>query len=105
MTARVPDHAALPVEQLRALLAIPPEWPDCRECDHCGDIAIYADAAGLYWDGEGEECLSCGFPGRVCVDGDECDDQKNTAAWRTGEEPEDRCNELGCTECTATVAQ
>lgn len=97
MTAPIPDHAALPVSQLRALLAIPPKWPEHLECGHCGDVAIYADAKELYWDdGRWLRCLSCGFPGQVSVD--DSLDEDCSASWRLGDEPEDRCNGP-CDEC------
>lgn len=93
MTALYPDHASRPVAELRVT---PARWPEHLECDHCGDVAIYADADELYWDGDGGRCLTCGFPGHVSADGER-------AHWRTSEEPEDRCSVEGCDECEVTL--
>lgn len=98
MTAPVPDHAALPVEQLRALLAIPPEWPAHLECDHCGDVAIYADADGLFADGAGEKCLSCGFPGHVDADGDGYEWSYANWVLEGEDDPAISCDRPSCTD-------
>ncbi len=72
------------------------------ECDHCGGIAITSDAYGLFTDGDGERCDSCGFPGSVCVeDAPDADDGPvlGEAWWNVGQEANDVCSDMACTEC------
>jgi hypothetical protein len=65
------------------------------ECDHCGDVAIES-ATGLFGDGDGEACLSCGMPGCVSID-DAGDIEDNVAYWRCDDEA--RCTLADCSEC------
>jgi len=74
------------------------ESADALECDHCGCDAIDADEEGLFYDGDGGACATCGFPGRVSADGDSEDPH---AWWNTSQEPGDRCNRADCEECQA----
>jgi hypothetical protein len=77
-----PDHASLPVGELRRLLAIPPTLRGCYylECDHCGCEAIGCDDQGMFQDGDGDKCDFCGFPGQVSADGGD-DDEGGYAYW------------------------
>lgn len=90
MTAPVPDHAALPVEQIRAMLAVPQTWHPSLECGHCGDIAIWADADGCFTDGAGGNCLTCGFPGQVSC----C--AETPPHWMLLDEPGAKCMRPDC---------
>lgn len=65
------------------------------ECDHCGDVAIESPT-GLFGDGDGGKCTTCGFPGVVSID-DAGDDA--TAWWNTSQEPGARCDLADCEEC------
>ena len=65
------------------------------DCDHCGDVAIWADPDGLYTDGDGGKCLFCGFPGQVSCD------SETPAYWMLHDwEETSRCNLSSCEECT-----
>lgn len=65
------------------------------ECPHCGDVAIESPD-GLFTDGDGGNCISCGYPGHVSVD----DAEENARAyWSTRDLPWDICNSLDCIAC------
>ena len=69
---------------------------DHLTCDHCGDVAIES-ADGLFRDGDGGPCLSCGMPGQVTVD--EYEDPP-TAYWTPSEWDESAwCNRADCEDC------
>jgi hypothetical protein len=68
------------------------------ECDHCGDDAI-RKPTGVFVDGEGDRCESCGFPGHVSVDGTDDDPDENTPSWKLSEAPDARCTDPECGEC------
>ena len=78
--------------------------PDGLCCDHCGDVAIEfrAPAHGVdFWhldDGDGGQCMSCGYPGQVMVyDGEEGD---ISCRWAIDEGRDDaRCTRPECDEC------
>jgi hypothetical protein len=70
-------------------------------CDHCGDVAI-ASADGMYFDGQGDACGSCGFPGKVTVD--ETDEGTAYAYWAESDhceigEPIPVCDDPNCEDC------
>ncbi len=75
------------------------------ECDHCGGDAIAGDARGMFGDGDGTACMTCGFPGHVSVDvehagDDENDSGENGATWSCSYDEEDaRCHDLTCVDC------
>jgi hypothetical protein len=46
------------------------------ECGWCGDVA-FQSLTGVAYDGDGGSCVSCGFPGHVCVD------TEHEAHWQT----------------------
>ena len=64
-------------------------------CDHCGCEAIGSDD-GKFGYGDGESCMSCGFPGCVSVR-DESEDP--TADWVPVEDEDARCNDAACDVC------
>lgn len=61
-------------------------------CEHCGDVAI-SNETGLFFDGEGEACVTCGYPGSVSVDED-CG-----AYWNPRDEADTYCKEPACGYC------
>jgi hypothetical protein len=67
--------------------AVRPE-PVALGCDHCGGDAI-SSVTGRFWDGEGEACAECGWPGWISADED-------GAYWV--EADEGHCNRADC-EC------
>ena len=77
------------------------------ECDHCGDVAIEADSRGLFWDGTGDACMSCGFPGYASVDEQDCDGDCpedgecscGRAEWVGSDDQSAKCNRPDCEEC------
>lgn len=77
----------------------PPRAPASLDCSHCGDVAIES-ASGLFRDGDGVACMSCGHPGHVSVDEDEGAEDEVTvwavARWRLGSGP---CDHTWCDEC------
>jgi hypothetical protein len=85
VTAATPEQAQALARDIEA--AIRPE-PVELFCDHCGGNAI-TSVTGMFWDGEGERCESCGFPGQVSADED-------GAYWV--EADEGNCNRPDC-EC------
>ena len=63
------------------------------ECSHCGDTAIESPG-GEYYDGQGEWCQHCGYPGQVCVEEDD------TAHWVGNDlDALARCRLDDCEEC------
>lgn len=63
------------------------------ECSHCGGDAIEADADGMFTDGDGDSCLTCGFPGHVVCDSE-------TAPYWSGSDAADAfCGDPVCDEC------
>lgn len=73
------------------------------DCDHCGGVAIES-ADGLFYDGDGGECISCGFPGMVSVYEDDNgreneDGECYTAVWQESDDETAVCNEPACEEC------
>ena len=69
------------------------------ECDHCGDVAIYGDKKGMFTDGAGGACVSCGFPGQVSCDAE------TEPYWMTGDDDADRCNRGDCEDCKDAAAR
>lgn len=72
---------------------MPDETSDYLECSHCGGPAIYANARGLFFDGDGDKCLTCGLPGSVTCDAE------TEPYWLTREDYGDVCNDLECEDC------
>ena len=70
---------------------------DSLSCDHCGDDAIESPD-GLFGDGDGEACMSCGFPGWVAVDGDDYDEDASVH-WQLSDDDAAVCRDLGCDSC------
>jgi hypothetical protein len=77
--------------------------PASLECSHCGDVAIESPD-GLFGEGDGGACMTCGHPGHVNVDIvlDECEDEgddepRAVAYWSVSDEG--RCKVAGCDEC------
>lgn len=66
------------------------------ECDHCGGPAI-TSGSGLFGDGDGGKCWTCGFPGWVSIDDQEESDV--CAWWRRSESDDARCNRDDCEDC------
>jgi len=64
------------------------------ECDHCGEAAIES-VDGLYTDGDGGTCMTCGFPGQVYVD------EADGAYWAVheGGETPAVCRRPDCDDC------
>lgn len=71
------------------------------ECDHCGGDACTSDARGLFHEGMADRCETCGFPGRVVIDGHDDDPDENTPSWCISARLDARCTQLGCEECPA----
>ena len=70
----------------------PPEVVDTYlTCDHCGDVARES-ATGIFYDGDGEACATCGFPGFVRM-------RDAGAPWQCYDDPADRCERADCPEC------
>lgn len=65
--------------------------PFSLECSHCGYPAIESDE-NFFWDGDGEKCGSCGFPGSVSADGE-------TAYWRADDNDDACCDLNDCSLC------
>ncbi len=63
------------------------------ECDHCGDVA-YEAPDGMVGDGEGDACISCGFPGHASVDNDE-----PIAWWSASDRADAVCRREDCEDC------
>lgn len=62
-------------------------------CDHCGDIAFVSfRPGGVFVDGEGGYCMSCGIAGHVSADEDRCD-------WTTDPSGDGVCERKDCDEC------
>lgn len=72
--------------------------PATLECNHCGDVAI-ASSDGLFTDGDGERCLTCGMPGHVIVDGDDEEPDLNPVHWNDTQEAGVYCRRPECAEC------
>ncbi len=70
------------------------------ECDHCGGVAIESDRNGLFTDGDGERCDTCGHPGHVSVD-EAYEDEDNTgyASWALSDDAGATCADPVCSEC------
>ncbi len=71
------------------------------ECSHCGgDAAESLGNDGLFYDGEGDECRSCGFPGHVVID-DSLDDDRggSFAYWSISEADTALCVDPRCKDC------
>ncbi len=83
--------------------------PQGPECNHCGGEAIQfkkprwpGDMWHLY-DGDGEKCDECGWPGSVSVDDT---DEGPVADWRTNDWDEGlKCNAADCEECRSLDAE
>lgn len=65
-------------------------------CDHCGGEAIES-ATGLFGDGDGTACMSCGMPGTVSID--DADEEDVTAYWDVSSADGAVCNDQDCIEC------
>jgi hypothetical protein len=74
----------------------PPDELAYLDCDHCGGVAIESES-GLFGDGDGGHCLTCGLRGRVSVD--DSDDENVSAYWSSSDDPDDKCNEKDCVGC------
>lgn len=86
-----PQHASLPLDELRRRLATDAEtW---LECAHCGDVAIES-GDGFFTDGDGGRCGSCGFPGQVS-----CDAETPPYWVLFDDDASARCNRPDCDEC------
>jgi hypothetical protein len=72
------------------------------ECSHCGGPAI-TSPSGLFGDGDGTECESCGFPGSVSV-GDAYSEDP-LARWNESNDDGATCNRADCEECAEWRAQ
>jgi len=83
------------------------------ECPHCGGVAVESTASpddNLFAEGDGAKvgCVTCGFPGQVLLEsvwakmpnGEE--EEVNVAYWSPSEEPETKCRERGCGECSSS---
>lgn len=66
------------------------------DCSHCGGMAIESPD-GMYYDGAGEACATCGYPGAVSVDDAGPEDPE--AWWRASDEPGARCRDPECVGC------
>lgn len=66
------------------------------DCDHCGSAAVMSET-GLFYDGQGDECGACGFPGSV-----HCDSESD-AEWICSDDKDARCNDRQCGECNPTA--
>lgn len=62
---------------------------DTLDCNHCGDVA-FETPGGVFVDGDGGTCLSCGMPGHVSCDAE-------TAPYWL--ELDGVCNRADCDEC------
>lgn len=62
------------------------------DCQHCGDVAI-EKADGVFCDGDGGSCETCGFPGSVSVD------SESDAYWVESENANAVCLDPECEEC------
>jgi hypothetical protein len=71
---------------------LPPADPNALECSHCGGHAIVSPD-GLFADGEGAACITCGFPGHVVCD------SETPADWRVSDDENARCVDASCQEC------
>ena len=73
---------------------------DSLECDHCGDVAVWADKEGMFHDNSdwvgGDRCLSCGIAGHISFD-DQSEDEP--VYWLSSDDPKDRCNQKNCDAC------
>jgi hypothetical protein len=65
---------------------------DHLECNHCGCTAIVSES-GLFTDGTGEKCMSCGFPGSVSCD------SETDPYWSERDGMDDVCDDLSCEDC------
>lgn len=79
--------------------------PDGLMCDHCGGEAIQFKPPahpGHFWhlfDGDGDRCDECGFPGHVSVD-DGGYEEDSTARWAMSDWDDDaKCARAECEEC------
>lgn len=72
------------------------------DCAHCGGIAIESPD-GLFGDGDGERCMTCGLKGHVSIDDSDPDPDENTAYWSSSDDPNDKCNEEDCEACRPTT--
>lgn len=71
----------------------PGPLPEDLECSHCGDTA-FTSPDGLFADGDGEKCLSCGFPGHVDIEED-----GSEVWWLASVEDDARCDDPECQDC------
>lgn len=71
------------------------------ECSHCGSEAIESDD-GTFGDGDGDACMTCGYPGHVIVTEayDANGDEYAYAYWACRDGNDDTCNDPCCTECS-----
>jgi len=73
------------------------------ECDHCGEEAIEGDDKGLFLDGSGTECMTCGFPGSVvCEESSDDDSEIGSAYWLCSDGNDDVCDREDCEDCAPT---
>lgn len=61
------------------------------ECHHCGGAAIEAKD-GLFTDGDGGSCMSCGMPGHVSTD------SESDPYWWDSTDPNDKCADPECVD-------
>lgn len=63
-------------------------------CTHCGDIAIESSSDdGMFYDGDGGKCISCGFPGQVVLN------MIGNADWMENQDLSASCDREDCRDC------
>lgn len=62
------------------------------DCNHCGSVAIESPD-GMFTDGDGGACVSCGLPGHVSC----CSETE--PHWVMSEDPNIKCTLTDCEEC------
>lgn len=60
-------------------------------CDHCGDVAIWSDTSGLFFEDCADACDSCGIAGSISIYEDD------EASWHSFEN--EKCDNFNCEEC------
>lgn len=60
-------------------------------CDHCGDVAAES-STGIFYDGDGDACLTCGFPGGIRA-------HETDTSWDCSFDPAARCVRPDCPDC------
>lgn len=75
---------------------------DTLTCDHCGNIAVFSDADGAFYEDQASSCISCDYPGEVAILWDEGDEDagfEHGAAWRSSENEDATCTAEDCEAC------